>query len=166
MVGTPIPMAELNFVSVGGTLTEAAAGQDQCAIIACNLPKGYAYIFAGAEMDIQEAEAGDIADWNLDWRSYLLNTGTAGGEQWLAGIKMTGDRAYNFSATLQGRIFKAQPISKVVIPVYDTDALYQVQGCNVTIDGGPMTLYFLATFLQFDLNQAHHWAMNTPIPVR
>jgi len=166
LVGTPVPRAELRFAIVGDEITAAASGESQSCLVVCSLPKGYAYYFMGCEIDLLETEAGDVVGWNADWRTYLLSSDTTGALRSLSGIKCTGCVPYYWSAALKGRIYQAAPIQRIIIPVYDTGAKYQCQNVNVALDGGPVTTYFTATFLQFDLNQAFHYALNTPQPVR
>lgn len=165
-IQTPIPQAELNFV-VNATVTAAASGEDQSLKVTCDLPQGYGYIFRGCEIMFDEAEVGDVEAWSTDWRAFLKNTTAATGVgSWLAGVKLTSAVVYDLSSTLSGVILTAPGLSKILIPVLGEDGRFQVTSRNTTIDEGPMTLVFLATFLQFDLNQAHHWSVNTPFPVR
>lgn len=162
---TPIPQAELNFIIYGETVTEAAAGLDQAIIVNCDLPAGYAYISRGVNVLLEDQEVGDIADWDTDWRAFAVNSLVASPSRWLSGIPLEGGLSWFHSATLSGRTFKADAFPKL-INCNDGPGLLRGGLINPTIDGGPMALYWVASFLEFDLNQARHWAVNTPIPVR
>lgn len=167
-VSSLIPQAEVNFILRADTVIEAAAGKDQQLIIRCDLPAGFAYIFQGAQLLCDETEAGDMADWNTDLRSFLQNTTAAAPAQgrWLYPLSFTGGDLVNNSAVLKSRTFIAEAQSKLVIPLFGTVARMDSAFWNVVIDGGALTINFVAKFLEYDLNNAYHWAINTPIPVR
>lgn len=162
---SPIPQAELSFVTFQGSVTAAASTEDQLLTINCVLPTGYAYIFQGASLLLEETEAGDLAAWDQDFGTFLRNTNVAGPRRWLAGLKFAGGELYDRTAALKARIFVCPGYNKL-IRATNGDGLFSAAGRNVTIDEGAVTVYFVANFLEFDLNQARHWAVNTPIPVR
>lgn len=158
---SPIPKAEIIYAITGGTVTAAAAGEDQEMIIFCPLRQGYAYVLTEMEMLFREAEAGDIGDWDASM------TATTTNGAWVAANRFDGGIAVNNSTSLQDRTFKcAQPTQKIIIPTGPAAANLFIRGWNTSIDGGPMTVNFLARFLEFDLQQAHHWAIQSQFPVR
>lgn len=82
---------------------------------------------------------------------------------------------YNLSATTLARSYhlaNVDPIGKVMTPSQTsagaTGAMtLQIQLMNVDLNQSAMIIDgFYARFLEFDLNQARFWAVNTPIPVR
>lgn len=164
----PIPRAELNFISYGGVVTAAAAGEDQLLSVVMSLPASYAYVLAHCSMWMFDAETGDMADWDTAFNALLTNvtSGTAPGS-WISGIRFSSDALWSRSAVLKGRTYVGTELpQKIIIPNVAGNARMVCDLRNLTVDGGPMTLYFLAKFLEFDLNQATHWAVNTPWPVR
>lgn len=167
-LNNPIPRAELNFAVYAGVVTAAAAGEDQQLDVTCTLPPGYGYTLIHMSAWWFDAEAADTADWDADFRSFVSNV-NAGSDpgSWLSGIAMPGSNIWHQSAVLTGRTFVAADLpQKIIIPLNGRSGLLTARNTNVTIDGGPLTFYFLAKFLEFDLNQAYHWAVNTPWPTR
>lgn len=167
-VDNPIPIAEINHVSFNATVTAAAAGEDQKLVVKCDLPQGYGYVLSHMSMWMYDAEVGDMADWDTSMNSYLTNVGSGSTPgSWISGTRIKSDGLWTRSSTLKGATYLATELpQKVVIPSLGVKGQFYTEMRNLVIDGGPMTFYFLAKFLEFDLNQSYHWAVNTPWPVR
>lgn len=162
-VDNPIPQAEVIFALFNQVVTAAAAGEDQNFSITCNLPKGYGYILSSVSLGLSENEAGDLANWNSDLRARL----TAGDNLWRATPLFTASALYLRTAVLKGRSFQIpDPPNKIILSIGDNQATFAAESWTATIDQGSLAIDFLAKFLQFDLRQAYHWAVNTPWPVR
>lgn len=163
----PVPRAAINFRINAGVVTEAAAGEDQLFSIACLLAEGYGYILSEINLFFNDAEAGDGADWGSMLTAWVSNTDVTHDDRILSGIKFEGYTMVTSTTALSSSVFQVDLVpSQTIIPVQGTSGKLHVSGFNATIDGGPLTLWFLAKFLEFDLAQAHHWAVNTPYPVR
>jgi len=160
----PIPAAEISFRVDAGTVTAAAAAEDQKWQLHCYLAEGYAYILKGLNLYIYDAEAGDMADWTNQVACWLTNN-TDGAPQYIIGLPMAGDIALT-TAVLKSASWQVALPKKIIIPLGGHQGELHLAQFNPVADGGPMTLYFQADFLQFSIEQAHHWAINTPWPVR
>jgi len=164
----PIPAAQISFRVYGGTIAAAAGAADQSFRIHCLLREGYAYILNDVSMYLTDAEAGDIADWGTKVTAYTSNVadGETGESPWLAGVPMEGINVINGSTALGAGIYTPARIPQNIIIPNSANAELHLNMFNAQTDGGPITLYLLATFLEFSIQQAHHWAINTPWPVR
>lgn len=163
----PIPRAELLFVINAGAITLAASAEDQDFSISCLLPEGYGYVLSDCSAYLQDAEVGDIADWSASMHSFLSNSNNADAKRWFAAQRIQGGDVVGVTSVIGTRAYQlVQASTKIIIPIAGNSGQLKVTGFNSTVDGGPMTLYFLAKFLEFDLNQSYHWAVNTPWPVR
>lgn len=163
----PIPLAELLF-TFDGTITAAAAGEDQQFIITCVLPEGFAYVMAESTLILLDTETDDIDNWSSSIRAELSN-GTSGTPpaRWRIQQAFNGDAIVANTSTLKTRSYTlTNPSSKVIIPIPGQSGRFTAIGMTQTIDQGPMTLRFFAKVLEFHLSQAHHWVINTPWPVR
>lgn len=111
-----------------------------------------------------DTEVGDAADWDSAFRCYLTDDVSNG--TWLSCPIMNGSQLWSTSAILKGRSYQVTEVPrKLILPLNDVGRL-QVEGQNTSADGGPVSIFFLAKFLEFDLNQAHMFSINTPVPVR
>lgn len=156
----PVPKAELIYAITAGVVAAADTGEDQAFSIACLLPDTYGYVLTEGSVFLRDTEAGDIDDWGDD----LTCTLTDG--NWLAAQDMIGGKVTPNTSTLGDRTYVIKnPSSKIITPIGTGGNLF-TRGWNKTIDNGPMTLWCLFRFLEFDLRQVHHWAINTPFPVR
>lgn len=156
----PVPKAELIFAQSAQTITAAAAGEDQQFTITCQLPASFGYVLTEGSVFLRDAETGDIDDWSADLTCTLTNG------DWLAAQALIGGLVVPNTSILADRSYSLkEPSQKIVEPIGTTGNMF-IRGWNKVIDGGPMTIWFLFRFLEFDLRQVHHWAINTPFPIR
>lgn len=159
-----IPRQEVLFNVVDETVTVAAAGEDQSVDILCLLPVNFAYALSGIFMSITGTDAaawdpvslaiwtdGDAINRKLVATIGGLSLGTCSNPSTSFGPLA---RAYNF-----------EPLPQVLLLPRDEQRL-RVKVGNVSIDGAAMKVNFMARMLMYDISQAHHHAVNTPIPVR
>lgn len=162
-----VPRAEVIFTWFNEDITAGGAG-DQTAIITMALPINFAYVMVDCELRIDAADAGDIADWDDEAVGSVIENRGDGPTRFLtmafegenhgtsigAGIHFV--RIYSFK-TLPRSLFQANvrttnPVSLVVN--------------NPVVGGGAATVAGFVRFLQYDVSQQHHFAVNTPAPVR
>lgn len=161
---TPIPRGEAIFSVFFDTIAAPSAGDSQSMSITCALPTTFAYILMEATVEIYDAEVGDTADWDPALRATVRESASQG--EWIATPRMDAGAAFSISAILKGKVYQMlDPPKKMIIPkVGGGEVFFAMQ--NTSVDGGPMTCNALVKLLEFDLNQAHYYAVNTPVPVR
>lgn len=166
----PIPQAEFIFRSLNATVDAAAAGESQNFIINCTLPPIAAYVLSECTLDLRDAEVGDIDTWEDDLVAELENTsaGVEASGRWRIMNRMQagGIQALASETLAQKSYILTNPSNKIIIGINGGSGRLGIRGATLTIDQGAMSLSFVAKFLEFSLAQAHHWAVNTPWPVR
>jgi len=165
---TPIPRGEALFFLKNGQIAEPGAGDSQRFTITTALPPTFAYVLMEVTIMTSDLEDGDQADWDAGFRCYLQSIdGDPGG--WLSPMLLDGGSIYHAEAAASaraGRTFQVLHISNKILIPGPAGGRLQIEGGNLNIDGGALNISFLIKFLEFDLNQAQLFAVNTPIPVR
>lgn len=159
-----IPSAELMFPIVTQSITIATGGKDQLASIFCNLPGGWAYAFLECNMSIF---GGDSANWDSCAKARMVDGNTS--NNWRANFDMCSGGLFHAGTASPGQTYQidsASILKKIIIPPRDNFAQFTVNVMNINLDESAVNLDFFARFLRFDINQAHLWAVNTPVPVR
>lgn len=170
-VTSPIPKAEINFIINAGVVTAAASGEDQEYMIHCALAPGYAYVLMNVNMYILAASVADSADWEDNANAWTSNANVHGGQpdfvgRYLSGLRLEGITT-NPGNGLGLKTYQVGNVTNnIILPLRGYPGALHISNINDTIDGGALTMYFVARFLEFDLQQAHHWAINTPWPTR
>lgn len=161
---TFIPKSEVLFSLSAGTIVVAGAGEDQQVRVTCNLPRGWAYVFLEATLRITNA---DVADWD-DCASSEMKDNDSGTVNFITHMTMcTGAGIAHASTTQPIKTYHVMnPINKVFLCNGAGDGRLRFVLHNLVIDGAAGTCDAYARFLRFELNQAHHYAVNTPVSVR
>lgn len=147
-------------------ITIAAAGEDQLITMQMILPSGFAYVLVELHATMFGA---DIGDWDTSARCEYKNNLTTNSATILAGMKCTSDGLWHAATTLPGTdmtVSAGDLYKGIMLPMLETDAAITFQWFNTTIDGIAMTFRMFARVLVYDINQAHHQAVNAPVPVR
>lgn len=166
---TQVPKAEIVFSGNNETVTAAAAGESQRLRIHCLMPKGFAYVFMEGSVQMRETEVDDLNDWSdnasclITADEILLNDFV-----YYKQIDKPAEGAPSSSETLKEAVytFRHEGLNKVINPRNNSQPVLRFDTTNLVIDGGPLTTYFYFRFLQFDLNQAFYWAVNSPFATR
>lgn len=147
-----------------GPIVVAGAGEDQQVKITCTLPRGWAYVFVEATMRLTNV---DIADWD-DCASSEMQDSTSGPVHFIAHMTMCNDGSIAHASTTQPikTYHVVNPINKVILCNGDGDGRLRFIIMNTTIDGAAGQVDCYARFLRFEMNQAHHYAVNTPVSTR
>lgn len=161
---TPIPRGEALFAINDGSVLAAAAGASQSFSITCVLPSTFAYIMMEASIELYDQEAGDIATWDSSIRCSVREDVTA--PAWTASPRMDAGSTYSLSAVLKGKSYQVADVPRKMIVPGIAGGLAYFEAMTTTIDLGILKINALIKFLEFDLNQAHYYAVNTPVPVR
>lgn len=161
-----IPRSERVFslTPAAANVTVAAAGKDQRVEFFMPLPQGYGYVMSELHCTLFGA---DTADWDATARVEAKDSTTTNND-WLAGMPCTSIGIWHRTNILPGRDYTVADndlLKKIIIPrSANAEVVFQLS--NLVTDGVAMTLMGMVRFLMFDLNQVHHWAVNTPVPVR
>lgn len=159
-----VPRQEVIFNIIDGDITVAAGGADQDLSITCNLPVNFSYALMEVHLAINGADAADwgnsaLAIWTdgdaTDRTIACLFEGTSKG--------VAGTSSSSFGALSRQYTFADKP-TVILLPANEPKLVLKV--ANSTIDGAAMNTHFMARMLMFDIDQAHHWEVNTPMPIR
>lgn len=158
------PFAEIGYAVVGGAIAVEAGGDSQKIDVQCNLPVNFAFSLMSLSAKLSGT---DIADWEAVADCFMTDGATTGGEKrtkliaipsWSEGITGTDKvRIYRFDFKGLGVILPGNAVSIPQIRFILS---------NDTVDGSAMTLNFFARVLQFNIEQAYYFAVNSPMPVR
>lgn len=161
---SPHPFTELRFNVLAGAVPVEAGGNTQRADITVTLPRNFAYTL----MDIHYSMTGaDGADWDAGVDCWFTDgtssTGPANLRTFIAIIpawseQIAGNlRAFRFDTTKMGVIIPGSP---------DSTPQFRTIHQNLNINGSLMTVQFHMRVLQFNLEQAYYFAVNSPTPTR
>lgn len=163
-----LPRAEVHFggPQLSANVTVAAAGEDQRIDITCVLPSGYAYVLRELHLGMQND---DVADWEDNGFTTFQNATTDADRTTFVpmGINSPGGGA-NGPALFRWKNWTlTDPIRQVTLPAIGNQGLeFFLSLQNPVIDGAAGFAHFQIRFLQYDIEQAHHYAVNNPIPTR
>lgn len=168
-VGSEVPRQELRFSILNGVVDAPAMATDtQTVEIICRVPRNYAYVLAEVHLAISGQDA-------FGWASSAFATmddgsaasdrtyvapmeGVSNGFTWnLVGGSAKTRKAWDWPCLLKG----------TVIPNPGSiDTGLNVHAGNASGSASLISLGFYARILMYDIEQAHHFAVNTPTPVR
>lgn len=159
---SPWPNAEQRFCVLAGAVDVEAGGDSQKVDIQCDLPVNFAYTLMEIHMSIFGA---DIADWETNGDCFFTD-GTGSLPQGRTMISAIPAWSEGVVGTLLAFRFDFQGMG-VQLPAnaVSTPQLRFIMA-NDTIDGSAMTVNFCARFLQFNIEQAHHFEVNSAMAVR
>lgn len=160
---TPIPRGEIDFIEQTAAVTISGAGDNQLLQIQCGIPRGFGYVLMDAYMTMQNI---DVDAWSAATRFRILDS--AATPTWRVNQRFEAGSVINTGTLFFHRTWQlvAPAWQKVIICDKGDDGQLLVQVMNLTLDQAAGSVDFLARFLQFDLNQAYRWSVNTPFPVR
>lgn len=159
---TPIPSAEIVFNLILGTVTVAAAGEDQSVLVNCPLPRSFCYVLVELNMRMIGANAGN---WGKGPMATLLDSASDPSTQ--ISLQLENNQGGASSSAIGAFTYQVAHVPpKLIVPLEIDNALLQIFMQNSTIDGAAGTLDFYARFLRYDRNQAQYWQVNTPVLTR
>lgn len=162
------PRAEKIFSITGANnVTAAAGGEDQRINTTLVLPKGFAYVLVEFHATLFGLD--DIADWDPAAFVVLKDTTDFATVTQFAGLPCEKSSIWHVAPTQGGAEYTIPTemlLKKTVIPHMNNDADMDFALSNIIADGGVMTFRLLARFLVYDINQAHHYEVNAPVPIR
>jgi len=168
-----VPRQELFYVVEEEDITSESAPDGKQVFMNCTLPFGFSYAITDITMSIFHDIADDwktaaiatVRDSNVaESRTYLTHydAESAGAVQFPGGVPNNPDRVLN------AWTWKKFP-SWIIIP--QEDSLAHITLTTSTEEGDPGgflggTFNALVRVIQFDVSQAHHYEVNTPLLVR
>ncbi len=159
-----IPRAELFYiVNRSKNPNNVAAGSDVIQIV-CELPQAFAYVLS--EVHCRLATSGADEAWDVDMQADIADNKFFNQSDVL--VPFVGHSSADIQAGTQPRDYVFMDnIPKTVIicqPGQEGRAIFNVNRTGDTLAIG--NLSFFCRVLQFDVDQAHRYEVNTPIPVR
>ncbi len=160
-ISSPYPRGQVTFSNASVAITVAGAGEDQLWRINMVLPIGYAYVLVEVHFQIQGALA-DLAGWDTVFNGEINLTNP------VRAIPFDGVSLGDTFATtlLDRRIFTFPDLPKDIIISDDGTAQAGFRVGNHTTDDAAMTGIIFGRFLQYDVEQAHHYLVQTPQLIR
>lgn len=158
---TNAPRAEVSFQLNGVTVDGPGTGDSIQLTVKNELPIGFAYVLLEAHFGMVVSDA---TDWDrVAWgamqngggatRTYLVPL-----EFFSRGLSVDGVRLI---WTMQNNT------NQVILPgTPQAQSQFKFVVANSSLDGEDALLYSFVRFLQFDIEQAHNYAVNNAIPVR
>ena len=162
-----IPRQEVVFKVLDTAVTAAVLTEDQEINISCLLPVNFAYALSGIFLCLSGADA---ADWDDVALALWTDGGTVGTptRTLIAPIEgLSHGTSFNSTSSF-GPLVKTYnfgPLPQLLILPSAQPQLVVKLG-NTVIDGVAMKVNMTARMLMYDISQAHHYAVNTPVPTR
>ncbi len=163
---SPLPRAEVVFRVVTGVIA-AGGGGDQAVLINMAPPLNFSYVLVDCFMTVNAANSADIADWDA------MAVGTIQTNEGVGEIEVARFQGWNLS-TAEGasigdfrRVYQFDTLPKRLFnPTTLQPAICMVSVSNPVIGGLAADCDFFGRFLQYDVSQKHHVAVNSPELVR
>lgn len=162
---TEIPMREVRCISPRvNTIPTTGVGDNQQLDVDIILDRNYAYVLSDLFLRIS-ADTGDTNNWgavvNASWRDAFTGAMVFIPMEMVSeGIAIVRDKQHRvYSITRNPQI--------VMIPNRaDANPYLEIGAYNSTSNDVEYTTGFFARFMQYGIEQAHHYAVSTPTPVR
>lgn len=160
-----MPRSEIIYAGENEIVTLGGVGDEQRLDITCDLPQNFSYALAELHADISTA-GGTTNTWDVDAIAFIVDA--------------TGpDRTVNVSMpvtaggvvddiVLPRRVYKLEnPMKAVLVPPPNSTGAKLGITFNNDVQGavGALVTFFIR-FYQYDIEQAHHYAVNTPNLIR
>lgn len=163
-----IPLAEIRAAPSGGSTSVAAtgAGDNQFVTQTITLPQNYAYALVDLEIEISGAGGG--AAINFPQAIFCRFSNAASSASLLVPIEVYNHALARFaSVNVPAYVYSAARLPQLVMkPEAGDAAILELQAFNTTANDGAYTWISFARFLQYSLDQAFDYRVNTPLPVR
>lgn len=161
---TPIPSREMRCYTRDKSITAGGAGNEQRLVVQLDLPPNYAYVLV--DLSCMLGLAGSI-NWDAVIQGYLQDGLTTVKSRIPMELFSHGITEYT-AAGSERRVWIPEDIPRAtLIPsVAGEQVRLHLETINSTQNDGAASFTFYARFLEFTIEQAHHWQVNTPEPVR
>lgn len=157
-----VPRAELIFTVSSGSVLDPGPGNAQRVLITPLMPAGFSYSIQEAYISVKGLE---VDSWQTTgW--VIVNTGALLGTTVRIEIPSAPTSLYSDGAQFNiGYVWKNVFPGNLLMPS-DTGASATFKVSNIVDDKAAATIQFMCRVLQYDIEQAHHYQVNTPILTR
>lgn len=157
-----LPRGRIDFAESSVVIAEGAL-EIQLWIVSCTLPEGYAY----AIQEVHSGVAGTLAD-VANWDTAALGGFTDTDNILISfdGVNVAGVTSISLTNTQRMYTFDIPPKSIIVGSTGAAGTVLTVTHSNPTIGDAAIAGTFFASFMMYDIEQAHHVLVNTPQLVR
>lgn len=158
-----VPVAELLFFQAAA-ITVAGSGEDQILNITMALPKGWAYVLSELNFEISGADA---ADWDDCVRCQIRDSVASPSFSANLTLCSVPGETWSTSTAIKGKTYQLlDPLKKTIISNQAGDGRVFLNVMNRVIDGAAGNTEIFCRLLRYSLEQAHHFSVNNPMPVR
>jgi hypothetical protein len=167
---TPVPRGELRCAAHDASIAAVGAGDTQVVFIDCLPPVNFAYVLASVSIAVKPASAAHANNFLNVANGYLANSDSSALATYEDYFALTSP-GKSYDAFTGGALKVFQPVDlpgTVLLQRNDSDRSARVWfGMeNDTANDVAYLLTFLSRFYVYDLEQAHHYGINTPILTR
>lgn len=163
-----VPRGELVFSGQREAITDGGVGNDQLLAINCQLPQNFSYVLTDVGLTIEMVDVGDTCLWDETVQLTALDAQTVANRFLTTpypGISTGNFLELEGAAGRQVYAFNSLP-RFVILPPAGDNASVLISAGNPTLNDNSSTATFLVRVLMYDISQAYHYEVNTPIPVR
>lgn len=160
-----VPRAEVRFLENGAAVTLSGAGDDQRISVICDLPINFAYVISELHLKLSSVVNGVTVTWQ-DVASASFRDGGSPQQR----IPFEGSSTGVSGPTQDQKANRIYQFNNLPLVIWKMapGAMGNLQlTChNINEEEPAVTMDFYARFLQFDLEQAIHYAPNVPTLTR
>jgi len=160
MAGSPIPRSEVVFNLVEVAVT-AGGAEGQTVTFTMQPPLNYAYVLVDLFCAINAATRADA----LDWSNSVLGTVISGGPDGLTEVARINGWALSAVDTFRVYQFDVLP-KRLFVPNTNSLSIASLVLDNPVVGGAAAAISVFARFMQYDIDQQHHYQVNTPTLTR
>ncbi len=160
-----VPRSEIVFSGINEIVTLGGVGDEQRLDITCNLPQNFSYALAEFHADISTA-GGTTNSWDVDAIAFLVDA-TGAGRSISVSMPVTANGVADDIVLPRVVYDIGKVMSAVLVPPPNTSGAKLGVTFNNDIQGAVGALVtFYIRFYQYDIEQAHHYSVNTPTLIR
>lgn len=161
-----VPRAEIVYTGLNQVITAGGVGNTQRVAIACAFPRNFSYGLAEVHVSINVA-TGQTMSWNLNGVCIVVDASTADGRTLSIPLPMLANGIADAGNKPQVLYNLDADLKTVVVPQPNTTGAQLSFGSDNPVENAPeATMNFFIRLYQYDIEQAHHYAVNTPTLVR
>ena len=161
---TDLPRSTVRYSCVDVSIPASGAGNDRAISCSMAMPENFAYALTEVEALVRGPAGGDIG-FETAFSQIELFVGSTRVRRVPLSYKF--DQGVQMSSVYRkSNVFRVEPPKEVFLPDAEGMMFLTFQLMDATINGPDALFSFNCRFLQFDVNQAHHVAVNTPTLTR
>ncbi len=160
-----VPRSEIVYSGEAVVVTAGMVGEEQRLDITCELPQNFSYALAEFHCDIATA-GGTTNSWDADAIAFMVDA--VGTDRTInVSMPITAEGIVD-DVVLPRRVYNLQnPMRAVLVPPPNTIGAKLGATFNNDVQAAVQAaVTFYIRFYQFDIEQAHHYSVNTPTLIR